>query len=434
MRHVVEMTAAGAAGLLAVFFVDFLSLLYISWLGNKAITAGVGFATVVLFFTTSVNIGLMIAVGALVGKAIGSGNREKAREMAAATVGLMVLAGIIVSVLTLSALPSLLPLLGASGEAQRVAQQFLYVTLPSTPLMAFGMGMSGVLRAVGDARRAMLVTLIAAVVTIFVDPLLIFGFGLGANGAAIATVISRIVFCIIGYWGAVSVHNMVARPTMAGLMQHGRAVIGIGGPAILTNIASPVAMAFMTRIMAQFGDPAVAANAIIDRIVPLAFGGVFALTGAVGPILSQNWGAKQYPRMSRTLKDSLIFITVYVCTVWAILFLLRGGIVSTFGVAGRTAELLQFFTMIAGPTWLFMGFLFVANATFNNLGFPVYATAFNWGRATAGTIPFAYAGAHLAGPEGAMIGFALGAMLFSIAAVAVAFRCIARLAAQPATQ
>ncbi|MGL4324429.1 MAG: MATE family efflux transporter [Beijerinckiaceae bacterium] len=430
MRHVVEMTAAGAAGLLAVFFVDFLSLLYISWLGNKTITAGVGFATVVLFFTTSIHIGFMIAVGALAGKAIGSGDRQKAREIASAALSLMVIAGFFTSILILLALPYILPMLGATGQAEQVARQFLYIAVPSNALMALGMGMSGVLRAVGDARRAMLVTLVAGIVTIFIDPLLIFGFELGANGAAIATFISRIVFAVIGYWGAVHIHNMVARPTLAGLARHSRAVMAVAGPAILTNLASPVAMAFITRIMARFGDPAVAANAIIDRIVPLAFGGVFALTGAIGPILSQNWGAKLFARMDRALKDSLIFVTIYVALVWAILMLVRNGIVQMFGVAGQTADLLTFFTFISGPIWLFMGFLFVANATFNNLGYPLYATMFNWGRATLGTIPFALAGAHWGGPQGVFIGFLMGAMMFSVGAVLVAFRCVRQLAAQ----
>ncbi|MGL4497244.1 MAG: MATE family efflux transporter, partial [Beijerinckiaceae bacterium] len=176
MRHVVVMTMTGAAGLLAIFFVDFLSLLYISWLGDKVVTAGVGFATVVLFFTMSVNIGLMITIGALVGKAVGSGDRAKAREIAAANLTAMALAGIAVTLLVLPFLPRFLSLLGASGRAADVARDFLYIALPSNALMALGMGLSGVLRAVGDARRAMLVTLIAGAVTVFVDPLLIFGF------------------------------------------------------------------------------------------------------------------------------------------------------------------------------------------------------------------------------------------------------------------
>ncbi|MGL4494844.1 MAG: MATE family efflux transporter, partial [Beijerinckiaceae bacterium] len=302
----------------------------------------------------------------------------------------------------------------------------------SNALMALGMGLSGVLRAVGDARRAMLVTLIAGAVTVFVDPLLIFGFGLGANGAALATVFSRIVFCAVGFWGAVHVHDMIARPSISGTLRHARAIIAIAAPAILTNLASPVAMGFITRVMAQFGDPAVAANAIIDRIVPLAFGGVFALTGAIGPILSQNWGAGQYPRMTRALKDSLIFVTIYVGIVWLLLILARDGIVAAFGVAGQTADLVRFFALASGPAWLFMGFLFVANATFNNLGFPLYATAFNWGRATIGTIPFALAGAALGGPQGVIAGFAVGAMLFGLGAVYVSFRCLALLAARAA--
>ena len=68
----------------------------------------------------------------------------------------------------------------------------------------------------------------------------------------------------------------------------------------------------------------------------------------------------------------------------------------------------------------------VANAAFNNLGAPLLATVFNWGRATIGTIPFAYAGAALAGAKGALLGQALGAICFGIAAVFWAYRLIAK--------
>ncbi|HEX5866167.1 MAG TPA: MATE family efflux transporter, partial [Beijerinckiaceae bacterium] len=60
MRHVTVMTATGAVGLVAIFFVDLLSLVYISWLGDPSLTAGVGLATIVLFLATSINVGLMI--------------------------------------------------------------------------------------------------------------------------------------------------------------------------------------------------------------------------------------------------------------------------------------------------------------------------------------------------------------------------------------
>ena len=68
LRHVVVMTTTGAVGLVSIFLVDLLSLLYISWLGVKSVTAGVGLATIVLFFVTSINVGLMIATAALVSR------------------------------------------------------------------------------------------------------------------------------------------------------------------------------------------------------------------------------------------------------------------------------------------------------------------------------------------------------------------------------
>src|SRR5271157_5976964 len=83
MRHVVVMTAAASIGLMSIFIVDLLSLLYVSRLGDPNLTAAVGYATQVLFFSVSINIGLSIAIGALVSRAIGAGDRQLARRLAA---------------------------------------------------------------------------------------------------------------------------------------------------------------------------------------------------------------------------------------------------------------------------------------------------------------------------------------------------------------
>ena len=82
LRHVVVMSATGSVGLMAIFFVDLLSLLYVSKLGDPTLTAAVGFATILQFFGIAINIGLMIAAGALVSRAIGSGDRPGARRLA----------------------------------------------------------------------------------------------------------------------------------------------------------------------------------------------------------------------------------------------------------------------------------------------------------------------------------------------------------------
>lgn len=427
MRHVAVMTGTGAIGLMAIFVVDLLSLLYVSWLGRPEATAGVGFATIVLYLMISINIGLMIAVAALTARALGAGDRQGARRLAGSTMTLMVLAALALTAITLPCLPWLLRLLGAHDESYRVALSFLWIVLPSNALMAVGMGLSGVLRAVGDARRAMFVTLGGGIVTAGLDPLLIFWAGLGPDGAAWAIVIARVIIVATGIHGAVRVHDMIAPPSLAGLRQDTARAMMIAGPAILTNLSNPIANAVFASIFARFGDWAVAALAIMDRLVPVAFGVLFALTGAVGPILAQNWGAGRFDRMRRGLTASAVFAIGCVVVAGLALALLRGGIVSAFGATGLTAELVMFFCLVAGPMWLFVGLLFVANAAFNNLGMPFLSTLFSWGRATLGTMPLAWLGAQYAGPKGALVGSAIGAVAFGILALIFAYRGIARL-------
>ena len=430
MRHVVVMTGTGSVGLVAVFVVDLLSLLYISWLGKPALTAGVGLATIVLFFAVSINVGLMIAAGALVSRALGAGESGNARRLAGSACAHAVLAGAAVTLVLLPLLPPILTLLGANAETLPVASRFLWIVLPSNFLMALGMTFSGILRAVGDAKRAMYVTLSGGVVTAGLDPLLIFGLGLGIDGAAIATVASRLIFVAVGAWGAVAIHRLVARPRFQEMLRDARPLFAVALPAILTNVATPIAGGFVTGVVARYGETVIAASATIDRLVPVAFGGLFALSGAIGPILGQNWGAGRFDRMRRTLRDGIVFTAAYVGAVWLLLVGVRHLLVAAFKATGSGADLLLFFCLVSGPMWFFIGLLFLANASFNNLGFPLLSTVFNWGRATIGTMPLAVIGARYAGPEGAIAAIGVGAFLFGTAAIATAFWTVRRLEAR----
>ena len=202
------MSATGSVGLMAIFVVDFLSLLYVSKLGDPTLTAAVGFATIVQFFAIAINIGLMIAAGALVSRAIGAGDEAGARRLATSgTIQGIVVSGLLV-VAMLPCLPTVLGWIGADAETLPVATRFLWITLPSNLLMGPGMMFSGLLRAVGAARQAMYVTLGGAIVTAGLDPLLIFGAGLGVDGAAITTCLARATFALIGLWG-VRQHRML---------------------------------------------------------------------------------------------------------------------------------------------------------------------------------------------------------------------------------
>jgi putative MATE family efflux protein len=414
LKHVLRMTAAGSIGLIAVFAVDLLNLFYISRLGQKELAAAVGYAGTLLFFMVSLSIGLAIAVSALTSRALGKGDRHKAKRLAGASLVLMVSSMVLGALLLYPFLGSLLKVLGATGITAEMAQRFCGWILPSMPLLGAGMCMNALLRALGDGRRAMYVTLSAAFAVALLDPLFIFGFGWGLNGAALATALARLVMVCVGLHGLLRVHRLLARPSADLLMSTVKPFFAIGVPSVLTQIATPVGNAFVTAAIASFGDSAVAGWAIVGRIIPVAFAALYGLSSAVGPILGQNLGAGRYDRLRSTMSDSLKFVVVYVLTVWLLMALLSGVIADAFGATGQGRILIVFFCQFVAASFVFNGAVFVANAAFNNLGYALYSTALNWGRATLGVAPFIWLGSHYFGMKGVLAGYGLGVVMFGV--------------------
>jgi putative MATE family efflux protein len=426
MRHVLVMSATGGAGLVAVFFVDLANLLYISMLGQQELAAAVGYAATAMFFTISVCIGLSIAATAITARAIGAKDIAGARKNAGASMLYTLALTTAMTALLFPLLSPVLELLGAKGETHAIALTFMQIVMPSVPILGLGMCGASLLRAKGDARRSMYVTLVAAFAAALIDPLLIFGLGLGVNGAAIATVIVRFIMLLVALHGLVRVHDMMAIPDRAHLRTVLWPFLAIALPAVLTQIATPVGNAYVTSAIARFGDDAVAGWAIVGRIIPLAFAGLYSMSGAVGPILAQNLGAGLHERLVATMRDSLLVTAAYTMAMWALLAALTGPLIALFGATGDAALLLRFFCFFVAGSFMFNGALFVANAAFNNLGFPVYSTVFNWGRATLGVIPFVHFGMAW-GPEGVLAGWGIGAIAFGLASIVVCFRVLGTL-------
>ncbi len=420
------MAGTGAIGLVAVFAVDLINLFYISLLGEKSIAAAVGFASVVGFFHVSICIGLTIGVAAIVSREVGAGRMADAKRIATHCLVAIAFVTTLLAAITLSLLQSLLALLGAAGVVAELAHRYLNISLLSLPLLGVGMASSALLRSVGDAKRAMWVTLSAAAVTAVLDPLLIFGFGWGLDGAAIVSVISRAALLGIAWNGVVHVHQLLAAFSTDRLGADARLLAHVAAPAVLSNLATPVGAAFVTHSVAQFGPAAVAGMATIDRLTPVAFGLVYSLSAAVGPIVSQNLGAKEFDRVRAGLRASLYFMLTAVATAWLLLALLQTPLTHAFSLQGTSALMLQAFCSWLAAAFFFVGALFVANAAFNNLGKPLWSTGFNWARATLGTIPFAWWGAHY-GPVQVMAGQALGSAIFGSLAIWTAWRLAARL-------
>lgn len=423
-RHVSVMALTSSIGLMAVFVVDLVNMLYIALLGREELAAAIGYAGAVLFFTTSFGIGMSIAVSALVARALGERDQPLAREKATTGLVLGFVFGSIFAAVIWTALEPLVGLLGATGETAALAVHFLEIVIPSQPLLMVGMIGGAILRSHGDARAAMMATVWGAVATAALDPVLIFGLGWELTGAAIASVVARVVIVVMALRPIRARHGGFHRVVPSQVMADMGPIWAIAVPAILTQVATPVGQAFVTRATSAYGEAAVAGMAIAGRLTPVAFGVIFALSGAIGPIVGQNFGAGRMDRVRRAFLDGLIFTGVVILVVSGLLFALRAPIADAFRAEGLTRDLVYLFCGPLALLWFFNGVIFVGNAVCNNLGRPFWSTVVNWGRHTLGTIPLALWLGHYWGAQGVLVGQALGGVVFGLAAVWLALLAI----------
>ncbi len=425
-RHITVMSLTSSLGLMAVFLVDFVDMVFISMLGKAELAAAVGYAGAILFFTSSFGIGMAIAAGALVARALGAGNRGEARMRATTALGYGLAFGAVFAAVVWSNLGSLVSLVGASGETHDLAVGYLRIVIPSVPLLMIGMVGGAILRAHGAARQAMMATVAGGVVNAVLDPILIFGFGWELTGAALASVAARIAIGVASILPILRDHGGLERPGPSDFARDFKPIFTLALPAILTQLATPVGQAYVTRAMAAFGEEAVAGMAIVARLTPVAFGTIFALSGAIGPIVGQNYGAGEFQRVRRAYLDGLLFTALVVGAIATILFVLRGPIGALFQVEGVSREILYLFCGPLALAWFFNGMVFVSNATFNNLGHPFYSTGVNWGRHTLGTIPFVMLFSTWFGAAGVLIGQAVGGVLFGLLSAGLAMMVMGR--------
>lgn len=423
-RHILVMTGTAAIGLMAVFIAELLSLVFLGLLRDVATLAAIGYAMTIQFFSTSVGIGLSIATISVVSPAAGRGDLAAVRRIAVNAHLTSIVGGVLIALAIWPFIDPILSVMGATGRTHELAASYLRITMTALPLTCLGMCSMAVLRSLGDAERSMSVSLVGAAVNVAVEPFLIFILKLGIVGSALAHATSRVAFVIVGAVGVFVIHRVTLQTTVAAWKSDARVMARVAVPAVLTNIATPIANTFTTAMVARHGDSAMAAWAIVGRITPVAFGAVFCLSGAVGPIIGQNYGAGINERVRETLNAAYRTNLLFCAMAWAFLVACGPTMAGWFALSAEATALVRFYCLYVAPLFLFLGMLFVSTAAFNTLGYPRYGTALNWGRATLGTIPLTYAASRYAGAEGVFMASVAGAVLFGGVAAWLSYRVL----------
>jgi len=426
-KHVISMSTTNAVGLVAIFMVDLVDIYFISLLQNSAYTAAIGYASAILFFCTAISLGFSTANNAIVAKCIGQQKRQQARQYVTHLCLFTLIFTSLVALLIWFSAPMLLTALGAKSEALSAATLYLRIIIPSLPILALSMQMGATLRSLGAAKHAMYATLLGGIVNALLDPLFIFTLGMDLQGAALASLCARFSALLLGIFYLLFKYKMLALPKVSHFYLDSKKIASTAFPAILTQIATPLGNLYVTYEIAKFGINYIAGWAIIGRVIPVAFGVMFAVSGAISPIIGQNYGAANFVRLRQILTEALKFITGYCLVTSLLLSFGQEFIITMFSAKDETAEVIRIFCQHIAITFIFTGITFIAMAFLNNLGYAKYATLLNVGKVTLGTMPFVTIGAFYYVAPGILYGQALGNILFGFVALFLTQHIIKRL-------
>ena len=273
-----------------------------------------GLALTFPFMILLMAFGMLIGAGsaARISITLGENNREKAEKILANAFTLTLIISGTVVILSYIFMSDLLRLFGGTEKTIRYAEDFMRIIIPGGIFSALSFGFNNIMRASGYPKKAMYTMIICAVLNAVLDPVFIFWFHWGIQGAAVATNISYIVGTV---W--VLSHFMKKDSNLRFKRKNFRlqkdivlSIISIGlSPFSMQLAASFVIILVNATLIHYGGDLAIGAFGIINSINTLIVMVIIGLNQGTQPIIGYNFGAKLYDRMFKTLKYAVIIAT-----------------------------------------------------------------------------------------------------------------------------
>ena len=418
-RSLMRMTTPMIIGMLALFTFQLVDTWFISFLGTESLTA-ISFTFPVTFTVMSLAIGLGIGASAVVAKALGSSQFEKAKEAATVINYISLILACLVVIISWILMEDIFTLMGANDRLLIPIRDYMVVWLPGSILVVCIMTSNSILRGYGDTKTPSILMAAAAFSNALLDPLFIFGIGpfpeLGIQGAALATVISWMLgFCYLFYL-LVFKMELVSRslPNKATLKNSGLDMLRIGVPAAGANMMTPLAAGIMTAIAAGFGDSTVAAFGVGARIEPIATLLVLAISSSLPPLISQNYGAGRLDRIKEAYRIATRFILVWQLIIYLLLAVGAGILASIFSEDPEVVEAIKLFVWIMPLGYGLQGIIILTNSSLNALHRPLNALILSIARFFVFYLPLAYVGSVYFGLYGFFAGAVCGNLLMAM--------------------
>lgn len=364
-KAVMKNALPAMAAMLMVLVYNLADTFFIGQTHNALLVAAVSLATPVYLIFMS--LGTLFGIGgtSVISRALGEGNKEKARKSCAFCFWGCVFVGILLAALILIFIDSILNLIGASADTYEYAKSYLSIIVFAGPFVLISNCYGNVVRTEGESGKAMLGLLLGNLVNVILDPIFILALGLDIKGAAIATVIGNIVGAgfYISYF--LKGKSMLSIRLKDFTVKQGIAasVLAIGVPAALGDVLMSVSQIIINSQMSHYGDMSVAGMGVAMKVITITGMICMGLGQGVQPILGYCVGAKTWKRFKEVFKFTIIFALILGTVLAAICYVFTNQIVSAF-LTDQTAfaYAVQFARILLSTSFLFGVFYVLVNA------------------------------------------------------------------------
>ena len=390
-RMAIPMTAALLINAL-YSIVDRIYLGHIPGAGSYALT-GIGLAFPIITIITAFQNLFGNGGAPLFAMASGKGDKELAARYLQNAAFMLVVTGVVLTAVAYAVKRPVLWLIGASEITFPYADEYLNVYLIGTVFVMISVGLNPYINAQGYARTGMLTVMIGAVINIVLDPLFIFVFDMGVKGAAIATIIAQFVSAawvlkfLFGKHAPIRLSFKGFRPSFPIIGK----IMALGVTDFcfaLTN--SAVSMFSNARLSLLGGDAWVGAMTVISSVREVLMTVMHGTSGAAKPIMSYNYGAKQFRRVKSTSNFLLVSVLIYYVIIWVLLMAWPGFFAGLFTEEGDVYQCSITAIRVFFCLQFFMALQSTGQSTYTALGMARHALFFSLFRKAILVIPLVF--------------------------------------------
>ena len=370
-------------------------LVWAGFFGSVAI-AGMGVAQQYNGMVFTARLGLDVGMRAMVSRAIGMGDRRLAEHVVFQAASITLVYSLLMVLVGVFLTEFLLRLLGVSDEVIAQGAMYMRIQLIGQGSMAFQALAGQSLSAAGDTLTPMRSAVLSRVIHLIVSPTLMFGlFGMpqmGLAGAAVGTIISHVVsltiLLFILFRGTSRLHLRLSDYRFDWPLL--RQILKIGGPASVSAMERSVAQLFMIRLVAPFGDIAVAAFSVTRRFENFAQMGSRGLGQASGIIVGQSLGAGKPERARATIRWAAIYVALITAVFSGLVVVFPEGFLYLFARDPEFLAIARTWLIIAAAGYVGLALGQVAQQSFQTAGDTVVVMLITLGTMWGLELPLAW--------------------------------------------